>query len=492
MEWESLAAKTNLTNTNQIADEVIRQITSLANTFKKQTPSLLIINTLIASPGWPLHIIPDEKTALGRRVNRRLVEKFAEDPHIQIFDLDSLAAYHGYRRSLSPQMLHMARNPFSETFMPLLAQKITSHIKALKGMVRKCLVLDCDNTLWGGIIGEDGFDDIQLGPDSPGREFVDFQHAILELYHQGVVLALNSKNNHHDVIEVLHKHPHMVLREKHFAALEINWQDKPSNMRLIAQTLNIATDSFVFLDDNPAERAMMRQMLPEICTIEMPENPALYARTLRETNEFAKTFLTPEDRQRGQIYAAQRQREQLKTSVGSLEEFLKSLEMVATVRSARSSDIKRVAQLTQRTNQFNLTTRRYCEADIKAMLEAEDWYVYVLGLKDKFGDNGTVGVALVNQVENCRRIDTFLISCRVIGRGAEDALVHRILQDAAKQNITSILAEYLPTAKNRLVADFWERMYFNLDENLPNQTSWKYEIAKFHPHTFAYLKIIDE
>ena len=208
----------------------------------------------------------------------------------------------------------------------------------------------------------------------------------------------------------------------------------------------------------------MRQSLPQVEMLEMPADPSLFVRTLRETSFFARAYLTEEDKNRGQIYATQRQREQFQQSCATLEDFLKSLEMVISIRHAGKDDIKRVAQLTQRTNQFNLTTRRYTEADIAAMAHNPTWRIYVLGLKDKFGDNGTVGLALVEIQPKQWRVDTFLMSCRVIGRQAEDAMVDRICRDATKAGRTNISAEYIPTAKNNLVAGFWDKMGFEKED----------------------------
>ena len=309
----------------EASDRAVEQIVSLAEAFKATFGGTLLVATFLAPPSWPFHVVPDAFAASLRAANRKLAEAFADDLRVQVCDIDSLAAYYGYRAAISPEMLHMANNPFSEAFLVPLAKRILSHAKSQKGLLRKCLVLDCDCTLWGGIVGEDGCDGIHLGPDWPGREYVDFQRAILDLHQQGVILAINSKNNDDDVLKVLRGHPHMVLREKHFAAIEANWNDKPSNMRRIAASLNIGLDSLVFVNDNPAERAMMREMLPAVYTLELPDNPSLYARAIRETNEFAAAYLTPEDRQRGQIYAAQRQREQLRETLPSLDEFLEVL-----------------------------------------------------------------------------------------------------------------------------------------------------------------------
>ncbi len=461
----------------------------LVDAFLTNSTGILVINTFPACPSWPLQVLPDQHRILIEKLNARIIERYQNHPRVQILDLDALVAYAGCQNAMSPQMMSMARIPFSELFLSLLARRIISHITATMGLARKCLVLDCDNTLWGGIIGEDGLDGIQIGHDSPGREYLEFQKTILELYEQGVILAINSKNNSADVMQVLNEHPHMLLREKHFASVVVNWEAKPQNMQKIAEQINIGLDAMVFIDDNPAERQMMRQSLPQVETLEMPVDPSLFARTLREAGCFARAYLTEEDKNRGQIYAAQRQRDQFEQSCATLEDFLKSLEMVVSIRPACKDDIKRAAQLTQRTNQFNLTTRRYTESDIAAMAQNPNWRIYVLSLKDKFGDNGTVGLALVEIQLKQWRVDTFLMSCRVIGRQVEDALVDRICRDAAKAGYVSISAEYIPSAKNNLVADFWDKSSFRKLATDKNATRYELLLKKYKPKTLKYLNL---
>jgi FkbH-like protein len=471
-------------------DEQMSRFGGLVDAFLKNSTDILVINTFPACPSWPLNVLPDQRRILIEKLNARIIERYQNHPRIQILDLDALVAYAGCQNAMSPQMMSMARIPFSESFLSLLARRIVSHIVATKGLARKCLVLDCDNTLWGGIIGEDGLDGIQIGHDSPGREYLEFQKTILDLYEQGIILAINSKNNPDDVMQVLNQHPQMLLREKHFASILVNWDSKPQNMQKITEQINIGLDSIVFIDDNPAERELMRQSLPQVETLEMPADPSLFARTLRETGFFTRAYLTEEDKNRGQIYAAQRKRDQFQQSCATLEDFLKSLEMVVSIHPAGKDDIKRVAQLTQRTNQFNLTTRRYTETDIAAMAQNSAWRIYVLGLKDKFGDNGTVGLALVEIQSKQWRVDTFLMSCRVIGRQVEDALVDRICRDAAKTGCTSISAEYIPTAKNNLVTGFWGKIGFEKENADTKQVRYSRQLKNYQSPQFLYLKIV--
>jgi len=485
IEIESLLTGDAVDEQTQLS--LLSHLGGLVDAFLNNSTGVLVINTFPACPSWPLQVLPDQRRVLIGKLNTGIIERYQNHPRIQILDLDALVAYAGCQNAMSPQMMSMARIPFSEMFLSLLARRIISHIVATLGLARKCLVLDCDNTLWGGIIGEDGIDGIQIGRDSPGREYLEFQKTILELYEQGTILAINSKNNKEDVIQVLNEHPQMLLREKHFASILVNWEPKPQNMHQIAEQIGIGLDTIVFIDDNPAERQMMRQSLPQVDTLEMPADPSLFARTLRETGCFTRAYLTEEDKNRGQIYAAQRQRDQFRQSCATLEDFLKSLEMVVSIHSAGKDDIKRIAQLTQRTNQFNLTTRRYTEADIAAMSQNPNWRIYVLGLKDKFGDNGMVGLALVEVRTRQWRVDTFLMSCRIIGRQVEDALVDQICMDAAKAGCISILAEYIPSAKNNLVADFWNKS--GLKKLVSDGNIVKYELLlkEYKPKTLKYL-----
>jgi FkbH-like protein len=470
-------------------DEQASRLQGLVDAFLKNSTGILVINTFPAYPSWPLNVLPDQRRILIEKLNARIIERYQSHPRIQILDLDALVAYAGCQNAMSPQMMSMASIPFSEAFLGLLARRVTSHIIATLGLARKCLVLDCDNTLWGGIIGEDGLDGIQIGHDSPGREYLEFQKTILELYEQGVILAINSKNNSDDVMQALNEHPQMLLREKHFASIVVNWDPKPQNMQKITEQTNIGLDTMVFIDDNPAERQMMRQSLPQVETLEMPADPSLFARILRETGYFTRAYLTEEDKNRGHIYAAQRKREQFQQSCATLEDFLKSLEMVVSIHLAGKDDIKRAAQLTQRTNQFNLTTRRYTEADIAAMTQNPNWRIYVLGLKDKFGDNGTVGLAQVEIQPKQWRVDTFLMSCRVIGRQVEDALVDRICRDAAKAGCISVSAEYIPTAKNNLVAGFWDKSSFKKLATDKNATRYELLLEEYKPKILQYLNL---
>lgn len=321
---------------------------------------------------------------------------------------------------------------------------------------KKCLVLDLDNTLWGGILGEDGMEGIQIGGDYPGKAFGYWQKALLELSKQGIILCINSKNNEKDVMEAWEKHPSMVLRKEHFAAWKINWTDKASNMRALAAELNIGLDSMVFVDDNPTERTLIRQELPMVAVPEFPSQPyelMTFYKQIVETY-FQVYAVTEEDIKKTAQYKANALRASAQTQYTNMDEYLRSLEMVLTIREADEYSIPRIAQMTQKTNQFNLTTRRYTEADIRQIL-ADGGRIWTLSIQDKFGDNGITGLLILKGDE----IDTFLMSCRVLGKGIEEAFVKIVLKQLQAEQ-TRVTASYIPTEKNGQVKDFWAKMGF--------------------------------
>ena len=327
-------------------------------------------------------------------------------------------------------------------------------------------------------------DGIHLGSQHPGSAFQELQAAALDLYNRGVLLALCSKNNLADVEEVLNNHPGCVLKPNHFVVKKVNWEDKATNLREIARELNIGLDSLVFLDDNPFEREYVRKILPDVLVVDLPANPTEYRRALQSLNVFDSLSFGDEDKRRSQMYAAQSAREATKKDVGSLEKYLESLQMILTMRVAREQDKARIAQLTQKTNQFNLTTRRYSEGDIARWMADPLHHVYCAELSDRFDSSGTIAVVIVRDEQDRAMIDTFLMSCRVIGRGVENALLARIVRDARERGLT-LFGEYLPTAKNGLAADFLKAGAFvQRDGNL-----WQIDSA-VEPMEPAWFKVI--
>lgn len=440
----------------------------LHNFARPQAPALGIYESMAA--GSPTDVI--------NRINARLVDAIRAIPGVYILDFDRVCADVGYSHCFDDKMWYLGRLPFSAAAWRALAQTQATFVRALFGPQRKCLVLDLDNVLWGDIIGESGLANIKLGQTYPGNVFREFQQAVLALHQRGVLLAINSKNNPADVDEVFRSHPDMVLKKEHFACIRVNWQDKSTNMKEIAAALNIGLDSLVFFDDNPAEQALMRETLPQVLTLPVPPEPIKYARLLRDSRAFDRLSLTDEDRQRGKMYQEQAARRQVEQAAGSVEDFLAGLQMTAAVESVDDFAFPRVVDLLQKTNQFNLTTRRHTAGQLRIILDDPRCGVFSLRVADRFGDNGIVGVAIVRQKDKSAVIDSFLLSCRVIGRTVETALLSVLADWARDRGLNVMEGEFLPTPKNAPAADFFARHGFSQVGDAPLETRWRLDLAK--------------
>jgi FkbH-like protein len=370
-----------------------------------------------------------------------------------LLDLDQSLATIGRERFFDRRWWYTSRFPFSPA--QDVARRVVAAGAVLKRPRAKVIVLDADNTLWGGIVGEDGMDGIALGPDYPGNCYVAFQRRVLEYQQRGFILALCSKNNEADVLEVLRRHPHQVLREEYFAALRVNWQDKPQNLQALADELNLGLDSLVFVDDSAHECSVVRRTLPMIEVVQTPARAVDVPTCLDRVSRLEIIALTEEDRRKSEMYVQDRMRRVLATASVDVSSYLKSLSMDMRVAFNDGRQSMRVAQLTQKTNQFNLTTRRYSEEQILRFVEADDCLMAHFSLRDIFGDSGLVGVAIVRLPSpEVAELDTFQMSCRVVGRKAETAFLETILEELQRRRVTTLVADYLPTSKNSLVATF--------------------------------------
>lgn len=448
---------------------------------QERLPSATVVLHTIYFP--PIHALtglehhgPYTLSTIGPLFNVHLGRICREHPNVLVHDTAALAADLGYRNWFDARLWYLTRCRLSREAMKALAQSTVSLLRAAQGQTRKCVVLDLDNTLWGGVVGEDGLEGIALGEEGIGLAFAEFQDELLNLTRKGILLAICSKNNEEDALAVLRRHPSMRLKEGHFAAWRINWQDKAANLRELAAELNLGLDGFVFIDDNPAERALIRSGLPEVLVPEWPQDPTLYRTALLDLAvvHLMKVSLTGEDRARTSMYRAQGgRRNLLQSSGGNLESYYRSLQMTARIGFADSFTIPRIAQLTQKTNQFNLTTRRYSEAEIRALSEAPDALVLWLGLTDRFADNGVVGVMILRLLAADEwHIDTLLLSCRVIGRTVENAfvgLVCKILADRAAERLTG---EYRPSGRNAVTADLYRGLGFQPVGKQDGITRW--------------------
>ncbi len=325
--------------------------------------------------------------------------------------------------------------------------------------MKKCIVLDLDNTLWGGIVGEEGFENIALSLAQPGASFIAFQQALRDLYDRGIILAINSANNPEDALLVIRTHPNMILKEQHFAAARINWQDKVQNMRELADELNIGLDSMVFLDDSPLNREAMRTFLPEVETPELPLDPAQYTKFLHSLPYFTAGATTDEDKMRGNLYVTERLRKEAEKQSHSREEFLKNLGMEMEVFEDDPSSLARLAQLTEKTNQFNTKKQPLTEGEIEVRMQDSGYAVFHARALDRFGDHGIIAFALVRKAEECWQVESLLMSCRVFGRGIEDAFLAAIASRAGEEGARDLRIIFEPSEKNEPARASVERLF---------------------------------
>lgn len=325
--------------------------------------------------------------------------------------------------------------------------------------MKKCIVLDLDNTLWGGIVGEDGRDNLALSLTPPGAGFIAFQQALRDLHDRGIILAINSSNNPEEALDVIRAHPNMILKEHNFAAQRINWNDKVENMRDLAKELNLGLDSMVFLDDNPLNREAMRTFLPEVETPELPADPAQYAKFLHSLPYFAGGAITDEDKMRGNMYVTERLRKEAEKQSGSRSEFLKGLGIELTVCEDDPSSLARLAQLTEKTNQFNVKKRPLREKEIETYMRDKSYAIFHARAVDQFGDQGIIAFALVRKEKELWHTESLLMSCRIIGRGIEDAFLSAIALRAKEEGARDISITFESSEKNELARVFVERLF---------------------------------
>ena len=395
-----------------------------------------------------------------------------------IHDADELAAAAGRWAWSDERFFHQAKLPCSPENLVDYAHSLASLIIAQLGGGRKCLVLDLDNTLWGGVIGDDGLGGIRLGQgEAEGEAYIAFQRYVKALSARGVILAVCSKNDEFIAKEVFEKHSEMVLRLEDISCFIANWDDKATNLARIAEQLNIGINSLVFFDDNPAERSIVRQLQPEVAVPEVPSDPAYYIQALDKNRYFEAIVISTEDLKRTQFYRADAQRQQLESSVSDVNSFLKSMDMVARIGPITDATLERSSQLINRSNQFNLTTRRYSNADLINLMSDPDWLTRTATLSDRFGDNGLICVVLAKRHGNSLLIDTWLMSCRVLKRGVERVLLNELVDYARSQGLRSIRGEYIPTPKNALVRDHYRSLGFSSsDSSAAGLTHWELRV----------------
>jgi len=489
---------------DEIEAEILRLISTTESWFQSMrehsnVPVVInnFLNTNLVTLGVLDYQSEDYQNHTLTKLNQMLLKMSKKFSDIYWVDFKDIFSQIGYENSFDERSWQKARAPISKHALLPVGLEYTKFIRALHGKTRKCLVLDCDNTLWGGIVGEDGIDGIKLGVDYPGTSFLAFQQECLNLYHRGVILALCSKNNEADVLQVFAEHKDCVLKEHHFATWQINWDDKATNLVRIAENLNIGIDSLVFVDDNPFECEWVLRELPQVEVVNLSKYPHHYRKELLSPGFFDSLTFSSEDKKRSDLYVQDNYRKRILKNATSFESYLNELGLEAEVGYPCRSDIQRISQLTQKTNQYNLTTHRYTEGDVERFLKSDDKEVLYLRLKDRISDLGLIGVAIIQYDGFVANIDSFMMSCRALGRGSEDVLMSIILKRSKQRGCKKLVGTYIKTKKNTQVADFYEKQNFKFLENNGEKTVWELSIeggVKEYPRWIAvkekdYLRI---
>lgn len=440
---------------------------SVRQAVHRNSGGLCILQTLAPPPeslfGSYDRRVPGTMLWLIDELNRRIVNALSDSEDL-LFDVAQLAAIVGLDAWHSPSEWNMAKLPFASDFLPLYADHMVRVLAALRGRSRRCLILDLDNTVWGGIIGDDGLEGIKIAQgDAVGEAHLAVQRMALALRERGIVLAVSSKNTDEIARRPFQEHPEMLLREDHFAVFQANWQDKATNIKAIAQELSLGLDAMVFLDDNPVERGLIRQILPEVAVPELDEDPASYARTLAAAGYFETVTFSEEDRKRAALYQENARRITLQQQAGDVDAYLASLDMEIVFKPFDATGRSRIAQLINKSNQYNLTTRRYTEADVLEAESAASIFTLQVRLIDRFGDNGMISVIICKPSEpDTWTIDTWLMSCRVLGRRVEESVLCEILSQARAHGVTRLVGEFIPTDRNMMVQKHYQKLGFDL------------------------------
>lgn len=415
------------------------------------------------------------------RLNAKLAE-LARSTNVLLDDIDSVASHVGRGNFCDEKLWTIAKALCSLEHLPRVVQNVVDVVLSTRGRAIKCLVLDLDNTLWGGIIGDDGIDGIAIGPFGDGEPFYRLQLFLRELKRRGIILCVASKNNHDTALRAFREHPEMVLREEDIAVFMVNWEPKVEGIKAIKEVLNIGFDAIAFLDDNPFERNMVRQYLPDVVVPELPEDASDYVRAICELNLFETTAFTAEDGQRTALYQEEAKRKLLEKSFADVGDYLRSLEMQIRIAPFDSFHISRIAQLIQRSNQFNLTTRRWGQTECEAAMNGgPDVLPLYVRLADRFGDYGLISVVVLQREGTDAMIPMWLMSCRVLSRGVEQHVMNHVVARARELGAKRLVGEYIPSAKNAMVKDFYEKFGFSLlnETEATKATRWALDVDSY-------------
>ncbi len=470
----------------EVVAGAVAHVDALRAAFRANGGARAIVQTLAPPPesafGSFDRVMPGTVRSLCAAFNAALVASVHGSDDV-VLDVAALAETVGLADWHSPRQWNVAKLPFDARFLPLYADHVCRIVGALRGKSRRCLILDLDNTLWGGVIGDDGLEGIVLGQgDWTGEAFLDVQRAALALRERGVVLAVSSKNDDAVARRPFAEHPDMLLREDHIAVFQANWNDKATNIAAIAESLALGLDAMVFLDDNPVERGLIRELLPQVAVPELPTDPALYARTLAAAGYFEAVAFSEEDRKRAGFYQDNARRLALQGQIGDVDAYLASLEMRIVFRPFDATGRSRITQLINKSNQFNLTTRRYDEGEVARFEADPEAFTLQVRLIDVYGDNGMIGVIVCRPAgERTWEIDTWLMSCRVLGRRVEHMVLREIVQQARARGIERLVGRYLPTERNGMVREHYAKLGFRLAADENGATTWELDTADEPP-----------
>ncbi len=480
----------------ELAEDTITEFRQLITTFRKTSSSAVIVQNL-APPTYPGLGVGDSNSTYGvrpqiREINSQLTQLASEHRGIYVLDYDALVAHHGGFSWRDERMNFYAQAPVSKKMFTVIANEFAKMARILFGGAKKCLVVDLDNTLWGGILGEDGPDNIDIGPEYPGNAFRAFQEALLGLKNRGILLAIASKNNVSDVEEAFETNKHMVLKLSDFSDKQIHWREKSYSLLEISKNLNIGLEHMVFIDDNPVECEQVKDSLPTVEVIRFPSHPEKYASLLFGDGFFDALEESSEDAHRTALYRQRADAESLRDSVPNVDDFYRKLQMEILFENVGDKSIRRTAQLTQKTNQMNATTHRYSEAMIESMMGDRNWFLYNVSVKDKFGDNGIVGLSFANIRDDALVIDTFLLSCRVIGRTVESAMLAFLYNQARMKKLSSLEGRISFTKKNIPVRSVFEDFGFEKVSSDAEGTRWRLPVGSSDAEFPAWFLVTDQ
>jgi FkbH-like protein len=469
-------------------DETVSRLTGVWDALRAHTQATVLQTTLVAPFerlfGQYDRQVPGSLSTIVSDVNAAIVSE-ARSRNLLLVDLEEVASWVGRRSWFDERLWAIAKLPTAMEHLPLVAQGIVDVTLATKGRAVKCVVLDLDNTLWGGVVGDDGPHGIKIAAHGDGEAFHRFQCFLKELKNRGILLAVCSKNEHENAVRPFEINSEMVLKLDDITVFVANWENKPQNIASIRDALNIGLDSMLFLDDNPFERAAVRTLLPDVMVPELPDDPADYVKTLVELNLFETTAFSAEDAQRSTLYRQEAQRRLAETTAPSFEDYLQSLEMTIEVTRFTPEQLGRITQLLQRSNQFNLTTQRHNQAQCEAMMnDIEGCLPLTASLRDRFGDHGLISIVVVrpDRAANTAVISDWLMSCRVLTRGVEEYLMNHVVEQARRWGLSSVAASYIPTSKNAMVKDFYTRFDFRKTvEHADGRIDWVLPVAEYTP-----------